>query len=158
VTSSCALRHRPSGGARDALARAQRASGCTPQAVSVALVERELESTEHVLAQTDLRLAWQRMIPDRRISLVDHDACPIRMGSPRLADRFRLQGAGRPHQRGLRDRGRPGAWRPGRASLLDGAITKAKKVGMQVRSVYADRGFGTSTGDAAPTATGSATR
>ncbi len=37
------------------------------------------------------------------------------------------------------------------AGLLDGAITKAKKAGMQVRSVYADRGFGTSTGNAALT-------
>ncbi len=35
------------------------------------------------------------------------------------------------------------------ARLLDGAISKAKRAGMQVRSVYADRGFGTSTGDAA---------
>jgi len=34
-------------------------------------------------------------------------------------------------------------------SLLDGAISKAKRAGMQVRSVYADRGFGTSTADAA---------
>jgi hypothetical protein len=38
---------------------------------------------------------------------------------------------------------------PTDGSLLDGAITKAKDAGMQVRSVYADRGFGTSTGDAA---------
>jgi hypothetical protein len=35
------------------------------------------------------------------------------------------------------------------ADMLDGAIAKAKAGGMQVRSVYADRGFGTSTGDAA---------
>jgi hypothetical protein len=34
-------------------------------------------------------------------------------------------------------------------SLLDGAISKAKRAGMHVRSVYADRGFGTSTADAA---------
>ena len=34
-------------------------------------------------------------------------------------------------------------------SLLDGAITKAKRSGMRLRSVYGDRGFGTSTADAA---------
>jgi hypothetical protein len=34
-------------------------------------------------------------------------------------------------------------------SLLDGAISKAKRAGMQARSVYADPGFGTSTADAA---------
>jgi hypothetical protein len=34
-------------------------------------------------------------------------------------------------------------------SLLDGAIAKARQSGMRLRSVYGDRGFGTSTGDAA---------
>jgi IS5 family transposase len=43
----------------------------------------------------------------------------------------------------------PGRGAPTDGSLLDGAIGKAKRAGMQVRSVYADRGFGTSTGDAA---------
>ena len=52
--------------------------------VSVALVERlerELGAAEQILAQTDLRLAGQRTIPDRRVSLVDPDARPIRIGS-----------------------------------------------------------------------------
>jgi len=120
--------------------------------VSVALVERlerELESAELILAQTDLRLAGQRTIPDRRVSLVDPDARPIRMGSPRRPTEFgykaRVADTGEgfvvadvPERGGLVDGG-----------LLDGAIAKAKDAGMQVRSVYADRGFGTSTGDAA---------
>jgi hypothetical protein len=38
---------------------------------------------------------------------------------------------------------------PTDGGLLDGALTKAKRSGMQVYSVYADRGLGTSTGDAA---------
>jgi transposase, IS5 family len=46
-------------------------------------LERELEAAERILAQTDLRLQGQRTIPDRRVSLVDPDARPIRMGSPR---------------------------------------------------------------------------
>ena len=33
--------------------------------------------------------------------------------------------------------------------LTDGAIAKAKQSGMQLRTVYGDRGFGASTGDAA---------
>ena len=66
--------------------------------VSVALVERlerELVAAEQILAQTDLRLAGQRTIPDRRVSLVDPDARPIRMGSPTTANRVWLQGARR---------------------------------------------------------------
>jgi len=54
----------------------------------VELLERELEAAEQVLAQTDLRLAGQRTIPDRRVSLVDPDARPIRMGSPRRPTEF----------------------------------------------------------------------
>ena len=59
--------------------------------VGVALVEqleRELEAAEQILAQTDLRLAGQRTIPDRRVSLVDPDARPVRMGSPRRPTEF----------------------------------------------------------------------
>ncbi len=58
---------------------------------SAALVdrlERELAAAEQVLAQTDLRLTGQRTIPDRRISLVDPDARPIRMGSPARPTQF----------------------------------------------------------------------
>ena len=51
-------------------------------AALVERLERELGAAERVLAQTDLRLAGQRTIPDRRVSLVDPDARPIRMGSP----------------------------------------------------------------------------
>jgi transposase, IS5 family len=49
---------------------------------------RELEAAERVLAQTELRLQGQRTIPDRRVSLVDPDARPIRMGSPRRPTEF----------------------------------------------------------------------
>ena len=99
-----------------ALARSARADA-RRERVSVALVERlehELEAAEQVLAQTDLRLAGQRTIPDRRVSLVDPDARPIRMGSPAPADRVWLQGPCRRHRRGVRDRRRPRARRPGR--------------------------------------------
>jgi IS5 family transposase len=134
-----------------ALVRSARRSARRKRA-SVALVERlerELEAVEQILAQTDLRLAGQRTIPDRRISLVDPDARPIRMGSPRRATEFGYKARVADTAEGfvIADVPEPGA--PVDAALLDGAITKAKKAGMQVRSVYADRGFGTSTGDAA---------
>jgi transposase, IS5 family len=49
---------------------------------------RELEAAERILAQTDLRLQGQRTIPDRRVSLVDLAARPIRMGSTRRPTEF----------------------------------------------------------------------
>jgi len=119
---------------------------------SVALVERlerELEAAEQVLAQTDLRLTGQRTIPDRRVSLVDPDARPIRMGSPHRPTEFGYKARVADTAEGFVITDVPGRGAPTDGSLLDGAISKAKRAGMQVRSVYADRGFGTSTGDAA---------
>jgi IS5 family transposase len=119
---------------------------------SVALVERlerELEAAKQVLAQTDLRLAGQRTIPDRRVSLVDPDARPIRMGSPRRPTEFGYKARVADTADGFVIADIPERGGPVDGSLLDGAISKAKQAGMQVRSVYADRGFGTSTANAA---------
>lgn len=121
---------------------------------SVALVERlerELEAAEQILAQTDLRLAGQRTIPDRRVSLVDPDARPIRMGSPARPTGFGYKARVADTAEGFVIADIPDRGAPTDGGLLDGAISKAKRAGMQVRSVYADRGFGTSTGDAALT-------
>jgi transposase, IS5 family len=134
-----------------ALSRVARRDACRKR-VSVALVERlerELEAAEQVLAQTDLRLAGQRTIPDRRVSLVDPDARPIRMGSPRRPTEFGYKARVADTGEGFVIADVPERGGPTDGGLLDGAITKAKDAGMQVRSVYADRGFGTSTGDAA---------
>jgi IS5 family transposase len=54
----------------------------------VAQLERELTAAEQVLAQTEQRLRGERSIPDRRVSLVDPDARPIRRGSPRKPTEF----------------------------------------------------------------------
>ncbi len=66
--------------ARAVVAEARRAKRGRAAAL-VDQLERELAAAEQVLAQTDLRLAGQRTIPDRRISLVDPDARPIRMST-----------------------------------------------------------------------------
>jgi len=134
-----------------ALARSAR-RGARRKRVSVALVERlerELEAAEQILAQTDLRLAGQRTIPDRRVSLVDADARPIRMGSPRRPTEFGYKAQVADTAEGFVIADIPERGGPTDGSLLDGAIAKAKRSGMQLRSVYGDRGFGTSTGDAA---------
>jgi IS5 family transposase len=120
--------------------------------VSVALVERlerELEAAEQILAQTDLRLAGQRTIPDRRVSLVDPDARPIRIGSPVRPTECGYKARVADTAEGFVIADIPERGGPTDGSLLDGAIGKAKRSGMQLRSVYGDRGFGTSTGDAA---------
>src|SRR5262249_60004780 len=69
--------------ARRALAKRPR-----PGAALVAQLEQELTAAEQVLAQTAQRLAGQRTIPDRRVSLVDQDARPIRRGNPREPTEF----------------------------------------------------------------------
>ena len=120
--------------------------------VGVALVdqlERELEAAEQVLAQTDLRLAGQRTIPDRRVSLVDADARPIRRGNPAKPTEFGYKARVADTAEGFVIADVPARSNPNDDTLLEGAIEKAKAAGMQVRSVYADRGFGTSKGDAA---------
>jgi transposase, IS5 family len=133
-----------------ALARVAR-RGAGRKRLSSALVEqlaRELDAAEQILAQTELRLAGQRTIPDRRVSLVDPDARPIRMGSPARPTEFGYKALIADSGEGFVIADLPERSGPVDASLLDGAITKAKTAGMQVRSVYADRGFGTARGDA----------
>jgi IS5 family transposase len=102
-----------------------------------------------VLAQTEQRIAGQRTIPDRRISLVDPDARPIRRGNPREPTEFGYKARVADTREGfvivdLAERGNPQD-----DALLEDAIIKARRAGMQVRSVYADRAFATARADAA---------
>jgi hypothetical protein len=118
-------------------------------AVLVDRLERELEAAEEVLAQTELRLKGQRTIPDRRVSLVDPDAGPIRRGNPRQPTEFGFKAKVADTAEGFVIAEVPERGNPADDALLEGAIEKAKAAGMQVRTVLADRGFGTPTGDAA---------
>jgi IS5 family transposase len=112
-------------------------------------LERELEAAERILAQTDLRLQGQRTIPDRRVSLVDPDARPIRMGSPRRPTEFGYKARVADSAEGFVIADVPQAGNPGDDRLLAGAIATAKDAGMRVDCVLADRGFGTRGGDQA---------
>jgi IS5 family transposase len=47
-----------------------------------------ITATQRLLAQTDQRLAGNRVIPDRLVSLSDPDARPIRKGKPRHPTQF----------------------------------------------------------------------
>jgi IS5 family transposase len=151
LTAEIAERAKQTGREAHALARNAR-RGARRKRVSVVLVERlerELEAAEQILAQTDLRLGGQRTIPDRRVSLVDPDARPIRIGSPVRPTEFGYKARVADTAEGFVIADIPERGGPTDGSLLDGAIAKAKRSGMQLRSVYGDRGFGTSTGDAA---------
>jgi IS5 family transposase len=136
--------------ARAIATRARReAVGRHAGAALVDQLERELQAAEQVLAQTDLRLAGQRTIPDRRVSLVDADARPIRRGNPAKPTEFGYKARVADTAEGFVIADVPARSNPNDDTLLEGAIGKAKAAGMQVRSVYADRGFGTTIGDAA---------
>jgi transposase, IS5 family len=125
------------------------AAGKQGGGVLVDRLERELAAAEQILAQTDLRLAGQRTIPDRRVSLVDPDARPIRMGNPRRPTEFGYKARVADTAEGFVIVDLPVRGNPQDDGLLEGAVAKAKRAGMQVRSVYADRGFGTRIGDSA---------
>jgi IS5 family transposase len=129
--------------------RRELAAGKRTGAPLVEQLERELAAAEQVLAQTDLRLAGQRTIADRRVSLVEADARPIRIGSPRRPTQFGYKARVADTAEGFALVDVPARGNPGDDGLLEGAITKARASGMQVRTVYADRGFGTRIGDAA---------
>jgi transposase, IS5 family len=134
-----------------ALARSARRDA-DRQGVSVAVVEqleRELVAAERILAQTDLRLAGQRTIPDRRISLIDPDARPLRFGHPGRPTEFGYKARIADTAEGFVIADVPERGNPNDDAILEEQIAKAKRAGMQVRSVYADRGFGTKKGDAA---------
>ena len=97
----------------------------------------------------DLRLAGQRTIPDRRVSLVDPDARPIRMGNPRRPTEFGYKARVADTAEGFVIVDLPVRGNPPDDGLLEGAVAKARRAGMQVRIVYADRGFGTRIADSA---------
>jgi IS5 family transposase len=135
---------------RSALAAARAKRSRRPHAKALgAQLERELAAAEQVLAQTDLRLGGQRTIPDRRISLVDPDARPIRQGNPRRPTEFGFKARVADTAEGFVIADVPGKGNPNDDALLAGAIAKAKDAGMRIDCVLADRGFGTKKGDAA---------
>jgi IS5 family transposase len=130
--------------ARRALARRQR-----PGAALVAQLEQELAAAEQVLAQTEQRLGGQRTIRDRRVSLVDPDARPIRRGNRREPTEFGYKARVADTREGFVIVDLPERGNAQDDGLLEGAIIKARRAGMPVRSVYADRSFATARADAA---------
>lgn len=120
-------------------------------AVLVSTLAAELEAAEQVLAQTDLRLSGQRTIPTggsrSSTRMPARSAAASRSTRPSSATRL----ASPTPPRASSSSTSPSAATPPTTacSSLEQAVAKAKTAGMQVRSVHADRAFGTSVGDQA---------
>lgn len=110
---------------------------------------QEIERGERVVMQTTRRLAGEAVIADRVISLCDFDARPLRRGKPQRPKRVRLQGRARRHEGGLRGCPPGHFGNPFDTDTLRPLLQQAKAVGMRVRTVFADRGFGNEAADAA---------
>jgi transposase, IS5 family len=114
-----------------------------------------ITATERLLAQTDQRLAGNRVIPDRLVSLADPDARPIRKGKPRHPTQFGYSLLLAEDERGFvadhrLQRGNP----PDAPQLLSSVERVVVVTGRPPPPVGADRGFGTAANDQALEALG----
>jgi transposase, IS5 family len=118
-------------------------------------LKETITATERLLAQTDQRLAGNRVIPDRLVSLSDPDARPIRKGKPRTPTQFGYTLLLAEEERGFiadhqLQRGNP----PDAPQLVPAVERVAAVTGRPPATVVGDRGFGTATNDQAVAALG----
>jgi len=101
----------------------------------VARLADEIERAQRVIAQTTRRLAGERTIPDRVISLVDQDARPIRRGKPQRPTEFgyKVSIADTPEGFVVSHQVYIGA--PADSDTLGAALDGAQATGMRVRTV-----------------------
>jgi transposase, IS5 family len=106
--------------------------------------------TRRLLDQADQRLAGNRVIPDRVVSLADPDARPIRKGKPGRPTEFGYTVLLAEEERGFVATHHTHKGNPGDAAQLVGAVTEVIAVtGRPPETVVGDRGFGTAANDAA---------
>jgi transposase, IS5 family len=115
----------------------------------------KIAATGRLLAQTDQRLAGDRVIPDRLVSLSDPDARPIRKGKPGRPTEFGSTLLLAEDERGFiadhqLQRGNP----PDAAQLVPAVQRVIAVTGRPPGAVVADRGFGTAADDQAMEALG----
>jgi transposase, IS5 family len=109
-----------------------------------------IAATERLLAQTDQRLAGNRVIADRRVSLSDPDARPIRKGKPRHPTQFGYTLLVAEDERGFVADHQLHKGNPPDAPQLVPAVQRVIGVtGRPPGTVVADRGFGTAANDQA---------
>src|SRR5204862_405663 len=84
-----------------------------------------------LLEETGRRVAGERTIPDRRVSLVDPDARPVRRGNPREPTEFGYKARVADTAEGFVIVDIPERGNPADETVLEGALVKAKQAGMQ---------------------------
>jgi transposase, IS5 family len=114
-----------------------------------------IAATERLLSQTDQRLAGDRVIADRLVSLADPDARPIRKGKPRAPTQFGYSLLLAEDERGFiadqqLQRGNP----PDAPQLVPAVGRVIAVTGRAPGTVVGDRGFGTAANDQAVAALG----
>jgi IS5 family transposase len=135
--------------ARRVLANASRTlrqAGRTGRAQATRLAE-ELARAERVIGQTARRLAGEKVIPDRLVSLSDPDARPIRRGKPGRPNEFGYKASFADTPEGIVVSHQVYAGNPADVATLEAAVLGAREAGMRIASVYADRAYGNQTGD-----------
>jgi transposase, IS5 family len=139
------------GQARRVLRNAQRArrAGRAHGHAQVRRLAEELDRVGRLIAQTQVRLDGRRTIPDRMISLSDPDARPIRRGKPGRPTEFGYKVSVGDCPEGLVVSHQVYAGAPYDADTLEAAVAGAQEIGMRVRTVLADRGYGNETADQA---------
>jgi transposase, IS5 family len=119
----------------------------------VATLAQTVHGTQRLLAQTAQRLAGQRTIADRMVSLVslaDPDEVPDPQGQAQGADRVRLQAArGRGRPRVVADHRLEQGNPPDAPQLLPAVARVMRLTGRVPATVAADRGFGTAANERA---------
>ena len=116
----------------------------------VQALEETVTTTKRLLAQTGQRLAGNRVIPDRVVSLCDPDARPIRKGKPRSPTEFGYKLLVAEDERGFvadhrLEQGNP----PDAPQLVPAVARVAASTGRAPATVAGDRGFGTAGNDRA---------
>jgi IS5 family transposase len=118
-------------------------------------LQETMTATQRLLAQTDQRLAGNRVIPDRLVSLADPDARPIRKGKPGRPTEFGYTLLLAEDERGFicdhqLQRGNP----PDAPQLVSSVERVVAVTGRTPSTVVGDRGFGTAANDRALEALG----
>jgi transposase, IS5 family len=121
----------------------------------VGRLDETTAATRRLLDQTRQRLAGNRVIPDRLVSLADPDARPIRKGKPQRPTEFGYTVLLAECERGFIATYHTHKGNPGDAAQLVPAVTEVIALtGRPPGTVVGDRGFGTAANDIALAALG----
>jgi IS5 family transposase len=117
-------------------------------------LELEIDRVERGVAQTTRRLQGDVVIADRVVCLCDFDARPIRRGKPQKPTEFGYKVALGDTPEGFVVGHQVHCGNPFDADTAQPLLKQAKSIGMRVRTVFADRGYGNETADTAIQAEG----